>query len=141
MAGHGLWRDAVGSLRLCCGTSGSDGQARVCEKNLPGRLRRIRAVVPDERVWWEKGKPMAEVTLTITLPDIEAEALSMLIASLGAEQFEDAYQHWLSHGKAHETYNPHVEMNTTDLMSEATEKLYTALAAAGFDAVARRGPR
>jgi hypothetical protein len=42
---------------------------------------------------------MADVTLTITLPDIEAEALAMLIASLGAEQFEDAYQHWLKQWK------------------------------------------
>jgi hypothetical protein len=48
---------------------------------------------------------MAMVTLTIDLPDIEAEALAMLIASLGDEQFEDAYQHWLSHWKAHATYS------------------------------------
>jgi hypothetical protein len=84
---------------------------------------------------------MADVTLTITLPDIEAEALAMLIASLGTEQFEDAYQYWLSHWKAHEAYSPHVEMNTTDLMAEAAEKLYAALAGAGFDVLARLGPR
>jgi hypothetical protein len=84
---------------------------------------------------------MADITLTITLPDIEAEALAMLIASLGDEQFEDAYQHWLTRWKAHEAYSPEVEMNTTELMGEAAAKLYAALAAAGFDVLARLGPR
>jgi hypothetical protein len=78
---------------------------------------------------------------TITLPDIEAEPLAMLIASLGAAQFEDAYQHCLRHWKANEAYSPDVEMNTTDLMGGAAEKLYVALADAGFDVLARAGPR
>jgi hypothetical protein len=38
---------------------------------------------------------MAMVTLKIDLADIEAEAPAMLVVSAGAEQFEDAYQHWL----------------------------------------------
>ena len=84
---------------------------------------------------------MADVTLTITLPDIEAEALAMLIASLGAEQFEDAYQHWLKQRKAYDAYSPYVEMNTTDLMGEAAAKLYAVLKEAGFDVLARLGPR
>jgi hypothetical protein len=61
---------------------------------------------------------MADVTLTITLPDIEAHALAIIAASLGREQFEHAYQHWLSHWKASEAYSPQVEANMTDLMSE-----------------------
>jgi hypothetical protein len=45
---------------------------------------------------------MADITLTITLPDIEAQALAIIIASLGEEQCEHAYQCWLNHWKAHE---------------------------------------
>jgi len=48
------------------------------------------------------GERMANITLTITLPDIEAEALAMPIGSLGDEQFEDAYQYWLNRWKATE---------------------------------------
>jgi hypothetical protein len=84
---------------------------------------------------------MADVTLTLTLPDIEAEALAMLIASLGAEQFEDAYQHWLKQWKAYDAYSPDVEMNATDLMGEATTKLYAVLKEAGFDVLARLAPQ
>jgi hypothetical protein len=36
---------------------------------------------------------MATVTLTIALPDLEAHALAIVIASLGPEQFEHTYQH------------------------------------------------
>jgi hypothetical protein len=61
---------------------------------------------------------MAAVTLTITLPDIEAHAPATLIASLGPEQFKHAYQHWLNHWKANEAYSPQVEANTIDLMGE-----------------------
>jgi hypothetical protein len=43
---------------------------------------------------------MAEITLTVTLPDVEAHAPAMIVASLGPEQFEHAYQHWLKHWKA-----------------------------------------
>jgi hypothetical protein len=84
---------------------------------------------------------MADITLTITMPDIEAEALAMLIASLGTEQFEDAYQHWLTHWKAHGAYSPAAEINTTELMAEAAGKLHAALAEAGFDVLSRLGPR
>jgi hypothetical protein len=84
---------------------------------------------------------MAIVTLKIDRPDIEAEALAMLIASLGAEQFEDAYQHWLQHWKTREAYSPQIEMNATDLMAEAAGKLYAALADAGFDVLSRPEPR
>jgi hypothetical protein len=59
---------------------------------LPLRLFRMRMQAP----------LMADVTLTITLSDIEAHALAIITASLGPEQFEHAYQHWLSHWKAHE---------------------------------------
>jgi hypothetical protein len=45
---------------------------------------------------------MADVTLTITLSDIEAHALAIVIASLGPEQYEHAYQHWLNHWKAND---------------------------------------
>ena len=84
---------------------------------------------------------MADVTLTITLPDLEAHALAIIAASLGPEQFESAYQHWLNHWKATDAYSPQVEANMSDLMGEAAEKLYTALADAGFDVLSRRGPR
>lgn len=84
---------------------------------------------------------MADITLTITLPDIEAEALAMLIASLGDEQFEDAYQYWLNQWKTTEAYSPVVEMNTTELMTEAAGKLHAALAKAGVDVLSRLGPR
>jgi hypothetical protein len=83
---------------------------------------------------------MADITLTMTLPDIEAEALAMLIASLGDEQFEDAYQYWLVYWKATEAYSPAAEMNTAELMAEAARKLRAALAEAGFDALSRPGP-
>ncbi len=82
---------------------------------------------------------MADITLMITLPDIEAEALAMLIASLGDEQFEDAYQYWLNHCKATDAYSPAVEMNTVDLMAEAAGKLQVVLAAAGMDVLSRLG--
>jgi hypothetical protein len=84
---------------------------------------------------------MADVTLTITLPDLEAQALAIIAASLGPEQFESAYQHWLNHWKASDAYSPQVEANMSDLMGEAAEKLYKALANAGFDVLSRRGPR
>jgi hypothetical protein len=84
---------------------------------------------------------MADVTLTITLPDIEAHALAIITASLGPEQFEHAYQHWLNHWKALETYSPQVEANMTDLMGDAAEKVYEALADAGFDVLTQLGPQ
>ena len=84
---------------------------------------------------------MADVTLTITLPDIEAHALAIIAAGLGPEQFESAYQHWLNHWKATDAYGPQVEANMSDLMGEAAEKLYGALADAGFDVLSRLGPR
>jgi hypothetical protein len=84
---------------------------------------------------------MATVTLTITLPDHEAHALAIVMASLGPEQFEHAYQHWLNHWKASDAYNPQVEANMVDLMGEATEKVYVALADAGFDVLSRLGPQ
>jgi hypothetical protein len=84
---------------------------------------------------------MADVTLTITLPDIEARALATVVASLGPEQFEHAYQHWLNHWKAHETYSPQVEASMVDFMGEAAERVYEALADAGCDVLTRLGPR
>ena len=84
---------------------------------------------------------MAAVTLTITLPDHEAQALAIIAASLGPEQFESAYQHWLNHWKANDIYSPQVEANMIDVMSEAVEKLYAALTDAGFDVRSRLGPR
>ena len=83
---------------------------------------------------------MADITLTIRLPDIEAHAFAV-VASLGEEQFEHAYQCWLNHWKAHETYSPQVEANMVDLMGEAAHKIYAALHDAGFDALSRHGPR
>jgi hypothetical protein len=87
------------------------------------------------------GALMADVTLTITLPDLEAHALAIIAASLGPEQFESAYQHWLDHWKASDAYSPQVEATMSDVMGEAAEKLYTALADAGFDVLSRLGPR
>ena len=84
---------------------------------------------------------MSDVTLTITLPDLEAQALAIVMASLGPEQFERAYQHWLNHWKANDAYSPQVEANMSDLMGEAAEKLYVALADAGFDVLSRLGPQ
>jgi hypothetical protein len=84
---------------------------------------------------------MSDVTLTITLPDIEAHALAIVAASLGPEQFEQAYQHWLNHWKALEAYSPQVEANIMDLMGEAAKRVYEALADAGFDVLTRLGPR
>jgi len=83
---------------------------------------------------------MADVTLTITLSDIEAHALAIIAASLGPEQFEQAYQHWLSHWKAHEAYSPQVADNMVDLMGDAAEKVYRPLADAGYDVLTRLGP-
>jgi len=65
------------------------------------------------------------------------QALAIVAASLGPEQFESAYQHWLSHWKP---MMPTVR-NMIDLMGEATEKLYVALADAGFDVLSRLGRR
>jgi hypothetical protein len=87
------------------------------------------------------GGVMADITLTITLPDIEAHALAIAVASLGEEQFEHAYQCWLNHWKAHEAYSPRVEAHMVDLMSEAAQKVYAALRDAGFDVLSRHGPR
>ena len=84
---------------------------------------------------------MATVTLTINLPDHEAQALAIIAASPGPEQFESAYQHWLNHWKATDVYSPQVEANMIDVMGEAAEKLYVALADAGFDVLSRLGPR
>jgi hypothetical protein len=84
---------------------------------------------------------MAAVDLSATLPDIEAEALAIVLASLGPEEFESAYKHWLNHRKALDAYSPQVEANMIDLMGEAAEKFYAALAGAGFDVLSRLGPR
>ena len=65
---------------------------------------------------------MADVTLTITLPDIEAHALVIVAASLGPKQFEQAYEHWLNHWRAIEAYSPQVEVNMMDLMGEAANR-------------------
>src|SRR5260221_4017221 len=83
---------------------------------------------------------MAAITLTITLPDHEAHALAMIRASLSPQQFENAYQHWLNHWKANAIYSPQVEANMIDVMGEAAEKRYAALADAGFDILSRLGP-
>jgi hypothetical protein len=74
------------------------------------------------------------------MPDIEAHALAIFAASLGPEQFEHAYQLWLNHWKVNEAYSPQVEANMTDLMGDAAEKVYEALADAGFDVLTRLGP-
>lgn len=113
-----------------------DWRTKVCEQSL-ARLRHDS----DDRDLPSHGERMADITLTITLPDSQAEALATLIASLGDEQFEDAYQHWLNHWKATEAYSPAVEMNTTDLMAAAVGKLHAALAAAGVDVLSRLSPR
>jgi len=84
---------------------------------------------------------MAAVTLTIALPDHEAHALAIIVAGLGPEQFESAYQNWLNHWKANDMYSPQVEANMIDVMGEAAEKLYAALSDAGFDVLSRLGPR
>ena len=84
---------------------------------------------------------MANITLKITLSDIEAQALAMLVASLGEEQCEHAYQSWLNHWKAPEAFSPQVEANMVDLMREATEKIYAALSDAGIDVLSGPGPR
>ncbi|HWN50303.1 MAG TPA: hypothetical protein VNO18_10840 [Xanthobacteraceae bacterium] len=83
---------------------------------------------------------MATVTLTIALPHLEAHALAVIMASLGPEQFEHAYQHWLKQWNASDIYSPQVEANMIDLMGEAAEKVYVALADAGFDVLSRLGP-
>jgi hypothetical protein len=69
------------------------------------------------------------------------QALAIIAASLGPEQFESAYQHWLNHWKANDIYSPQVEANMSDVMGEAVEKLYAALAGAGFDVLSRLGLR
>jgi hypothetical protein len=71
----------------------------------------------------------------------EAQALAIVAASLGPEQFEGAQQNWLRHWNATDTFSPGVEANWSDLMGEAAEKLCTALAKAGFDVLVRMGPR
>jgi hypothetical protein len=75
------------------------------------------------------------------LPDVEAQALAMVVASLGEEQFEYEYQCWLNHWKAHESYSPQVEANMVDLMGEAVGRIYAALTEAGIDVLSRHGPR
>ena len=65
--------------------------------------------------------------------------MAITAASLGPEQFECAYQHWLNHWKANDVYSPRVEANMIDVMGESVEKLYTALADAGFDVLRRLG--
>ena len=52
---------------------------------------------------------MATVTLAIALPDLEAHALAVIMASLGPEQFEHAFQHWLNQWNASDIYSPQVE--------------------------------
>ena len=52
---------------------------------------------------------MADVTLTIILPDLETHALAIIAVSLGPEQFESAYQHWLNHWKANDVHRPQSE--------------------------------
>jgi len=84
---------------------------------------------------------MPDVSLTITLPDLEAYALAMVIASLGPEQHEHAYHSWLNHWKATDAYSPAEEVNMSNLMGDAADKLYAALADAGFDVLSRMGPR
>jgi hypothetical protein len=83
---------------------------------------------------------MADITLTITLPDIEAQALAIVLASLGEEQFEHDYQCWLHHWKAHEAFSPQVEVNMVELMSEAAEKVLCGTNV-GIDVLSRHGPR
>jgi hypothetical protein len=84
---------------------------------------------------------MADIMLTITLTDVEAHALAIVVASLGEEQFENAYQSWLSHWKATEAYSPEVEANMVDLMGGAVEKVYAALTEAGIDVLSHHGHR
>jgi len=87
------------------------------------------------------GELMADVTVTTTLSDLQAKALAIVAASLGPEQFESAYQHWLNHWKATDAYSPDVEAKLSDRMSGAAKRLYTALAEAGYDVLSPMGPR
>jgi hypothetical protein len=84
---------------------------------------------------------MADITLTITLPDIEGQALAIIIASLGEEQCENTYHAWLSHWKATDAFSPAVEINMAELTREAAEKLQAALGEAGIEVLSRHGPR
>jgi hypothetical protein len=84
---------------------------------------------------------MADIRLTITLPDIGAQALAILMASVGEEQCENAYHAWLSHWKATDGYSPAVEINMVEPMREAAEKVYAALGEADIDLLSRHGPR
>jgi len=53
-----------------------------------------------------------------------SEALAIIAASLGREQLESAYQHWLNHWKAIDAHCPQVDANMIDLMV-ATERRMT----------------
>ena len=39
----------------------------------------------------------------------------MIVDSLGPEQFDHAYHHWVNHWKANEAYTPQVEANLIEL--------------------------
>lgn len=65
---------------------------------------------------------MGDVTPTITLPDIEAQALAMVVASLGRGAIRARIQCWLNHWKADDVFSPQVEANMVDLMREASRR-------------------
>ena len=84
---------------------------------------------------------MADVTVTISVPDIEAHALAIVAASLAQSSSSRLMNIGSVIGGPWRTYSPQVEANMKDLMGDAAERVYEALADTGFDVLTRMGPR
>ena len=71
---------------------------------------------------------MADVTVTISVPDIEAHALAIVAASLAQSSSSRLMNIGSVIGGPWRTYSPQVEANMKDLMGDAAERVFEALA-------------
>jgi len=85
---------------------------------------------------------MADVTVTISVPDIEAHALAIVAASL-AESSSSRRMNIGSiiGGGPWRTYSPQVEADMKDLMGDPAERFTRRSLTTGFDVLTMMGPR
>jgi hypothetical protein len=74
---------------------------------------------------------VTDVTLTITLSDIEAHAIATVVASLGPEHSHTSTNIGSTVGRPARFTAHKSRPNMVDLVSEAAERVYEALADAG----------
>jgi len=85
---------------------------------------------------------MADVTVTISVPDIEAHALAIVAASLAQSSSSRLMNIGsIIGGGPWRTYSPQVEADMKDLMGDPAERFTRRSLTTGFDVLTMMGPR